>query len=83
MRYKVERVPFYRVVDTEAAEDAPVSTHYVGADREFAEQLAGDMNTNHQNALDAVERIQQEAREEASRVALEIAEQGRGEDAQQ
>lgn len=78
MRYAVKKVTFYRVVDTEAAEDAPVTTHYEGPDHEFADQMAADMNENHENAVAAQERIQQEAREEAAQRVVEIAEQGRG-----
>jgi hypothetical protein len=79
MRYKVEKVQFHRVVDTEAAQD-PLPVHYEGPDKEFADRLADDLNTNHQNALDAAERIQQDALEEAAQHVIEVAELGRGVD---
>lgn len=79
-RYKVKRITHYEVVDTEAAEDAPVKVHYNGPDNEFAQQLAYDLNRRAQDAEDAQERIQQEAREEAAQRVISLAEEGRGKD---
>lgn len=77
MRYIVEEVTFYQVVDTGAAEEAPVKIHYEGADKDYAQQIADDMNQNAQAALDAQESIQQEA---IKLRELEIAEHGLGGD---
>jgi predicted RNA-binding protein with PIN domain len=77
MRYKVQRAVQYAVVDSEAAEDAQTKIHYLGPDRDSADQMAKDMNENHEAAQVALQRIQEEAMEQH---ILELSERGKGAD---
>jgi hypothetical protein len=74
-RYKVKKVAHYEVVDTEGPKDdnGNLPIHFNGKNEDLAEQLAADMNENHQNLVNAQEAIQA--------AAVQVSDSGDGEDA--